>query len=580
MKKSIVAIMAIGLVFGFSSAAQADKTWDAEVDEGGAPANNNWSTGANWVGDGPPLKDGTEAVTFADAGTAGEGVSTNTVDDSWSVKGLTFANTTGKYHTTDLGANTLTVGGNMYVGYNVAGSDVTFKNGTLVVGEDGTPVDLIIGYGKVGASLAVTGRFTGNLNTVTLGYGGRNEDASGVFDLRNATPTQSTFKATTLDIGYGVQDGVKFGTVNLNDTGGVIDALEVTDNLRLGHAVLTMKDKADVTIGYNGHLANLTVGHSDWGGGDFTTEFAPTGKFTAYLNNVVVARGNSEHVATGCTGVFDLSGATIPDDQSTFKATTLQIGCAQKGYMFGTVNLNDTGGVIDALEVTDSLRLGHGVLTMKDKADVTIGKSETERGDLTVGYGYAAGTFTTTFAPTGEFTAYLNDVVVGYGKWSTDVTGVLDLRNATISTFDVSGTMSIGLTDGGRGTVYLSSGDAYADSLLIGSTSTTGNLLQLEGTELMVGDDGADTFDIVLGKGSILFNAYGSKLSVFGVEESVLNAMIDNEQLTVGPGFTPDELSVYCDGEYTHVTLAVPVPEPAGLGLMGLALLAIRRKRS
>lgn len=71
----------------------------------GGGANNNWSTGENWVGDTSPVNDGTALIIFA----ANPGTRTNPfVNTAWSVQGVRFTNAmTSSYR---LGGQTITVG--------------------------------------------------------------------------------------------------------------------------------------------------------------------------------------------------------------------------------------------------------------------------------------------------------------------------------------------------------------------------------------------------------------------------------------------------------------------------------------
>ena len=161
------------------------QTWD-----GGGGANDDWTLGANWVGDVMPGRPATSVVTFNNTDVD----NTNRLDTDWTLNGgMTVANTTGA-HTIDLGGNTLTLnGGTLTVSSGTSpGNAHVFTNGTLKIG-DTSAANVTIGSGNPNyGTMTVNSAFSANLNTVTIAYGSWTAAGSGVLDLRGSTPLQST----------------------------------------------------------------------------------------------------------------------------------------------------------------------------------------------------------------------------------------------------------------------------------------------------------------------------------------------------------------------------------------------------
>ena len=157
---------------------------------------------------------------------------------------------------------------------------------------------------------------------------------------------------------------------------------------------------------------------------------------------------------------------------------------------------------------------------MNAGAEVSIG-SAAARGTLLIGNNGTA-----TFAPSGDFTAYLTSLTVGQKPASgvlQATLGTLDLTNAAIAALDVSGTATIGTVGDGKGVVQLGAGEAYFDNLALGiGTTAPDNLLQIRGTTLTIGDSDTDTFDIGAGTGSLVldFSDPATALKVYGDWES------------------------------------------------------------
>lgn len=429
-----------------------------------------------------------------------------------------------------MGGNS-TASGAMYL--NDAGGVITnlqvaklyLGNGTLtlntgaaiVIGSGATNGDLTVGYGYPGgsATLAPTGPFTAYLgnNTVIVGRSKFPGVVTGTLDLRHATPRQGTFACKTFQIGYDEsKNGLPTGTVYLNDAGGVITNFQV-QTLTIGNGSLTLNAGAAIIIGTSTNCGDLTLGQA-YGGGSAT--LAPTGPFTAYLGTNTVTVGQATANGSAITGTLDLRNA-VPS-QSTFACATLNIGIiAGNRCGTGNVYLNDTGGVITNLQV-QNLTFGNGTLVMKNGSGTTIGSS-INRGSLLMVGGGVGGTEAANLAPTGgTFSAYVTNMVLGQAAG----VGTLNLTNTTLQALDVSGTATIGNSGSGKGIVYLGPGSASFTNLVIGvGTTATGNLLQLAGTTLTIGNGLTNVFTVAPTNSIVLdFSHPLTELKVYGKYDS------------------------------------------------------------
>ncbi|HUW31541.1 MAG TPA: discoidin domain-containing protein, partial [Planctomycetota bacterium] len=115
---------------------------------GAGPGKPEWSNPANWAHRLFPADPG-GVLTFVDDGAGTVGTVTNAVDPpdgSWTVAGLTIANTECQ-HTTDLRGNRLIVDGSLTTGEMLVGQPVTIANGTLQAGTADRPGSIVVGYG-------------------------------------------------------------------------------------------------------------------------------------------------------------------------------------------------------------------------------------------------------------------------------------------------------------------------------------------------------------------------------------------------------------------------------------------------
>ena len=252
----------------------------------------------------------------------------------------------------------------------------------------------------------------------------------------------------------------------------------VAGTLAIGSSALTLGDAASppasMIIGYGRNSAVATLVSSN--------------SFTAYLGGTTVYIGYASN-QPDVTGTLDLRNA-VPT-QTSFACGDLYLGmdagvASGHGYLY----LNDAGGAITNLAVR-SLYFGNGTLTLNNGASIAIGSS-TNSGNLTVGRSRNGGS--ATLVPTGPFTAYLGTgtVTIGQATYMGDVTGTLDLRNATLSqdTFACN-TLNVGIPamyNNGIGTLRLDDGGGVITNLVVRSLYFgNGTLIMKNGAGIAIG---------------------------------------------------------------------------------------------
>ena len=343
----------------------------AETWSGAAAPNLSWGTGVNWGGS-APANPAASLITFTNAGASTvNGTITSVLDASRQLNaGLTFSNTNGNYHVTDLGGNTLTLnGGELRVGYNVKGSSATFQNGTLKIG-DASAASLNVGYGSSSATLTINSDFSANLGTVTIGSANFITSGGGTLDLRNAVLSQSAaFACDSLTIGQngtGSTPGV--GHVYLDDGGRKITALQV-QTLGFYSGTLTLNAGASVTIGSSINRGSLVVGY----GVPATATLTPTGAFSAYLTTLIVGEAN---YTAGASGTLDLRGATL---QALDVSGLVTIGSSRFSYIpgVGQVYLPAGSAYFGGLSMGVNTDPGNNNLLQLKGTTLTIGNSNT-----------------------------------------------------------------------------------------------------------------------------------------------------------------------------------------------------------
>ena len=200
-----------------------------------------WMWGANWLGGSPPdhgdpLGSHAGTLTFAEAGSAEDDSVTNLVNADWLIDGFLGTSTTGN-HTTDLDLHSLTIDGDLLVGYRCKAKNYSMLDGTLQVGTEIAPSRLIVGYTDRNDSTSASGvlalpgvTFSGDLDQLIVGQGGEAQFTYGTLDLQYATIADGVLKANVFRVG-----AVKcaYGDIKLSESSGLTQ-LAALNELRIG----------------------------------------------------------------------------------------------------------------------------------------------------------------------------------------------------------------------------------------------------------------------------------------------------------------------------------------------------------
>jgi len=358
-----------------------------------------------------------------------------------------------------------------------------------------------------------------------------------------------------LRVGY---DRSSLGTLDFG-TGSALTNLAVRGDFRLSDAsgrgeIVNLPENLDITVGTTGGASSMNIAWYHYSAYDVNTTtatLAPVGgHFVGRLAELYVGFNYSGNTGDQ-TGLLDLSQTLVQigDEVNKVKVNTLSIGSrlypngAGNGYATGTVKLPSNITEI----VTGNFHLGHGyhgkgyLDLPRDSMLQTLTASNT----FSIGGGYGGfigyddGGGFKSWLPTGvtvnvglpdsravmyvcrraahnsradngegeltvsngTFSAYLSSLIVGINTddpaGTRTAVGILDLRNATVSAFDVEGDVAVGAQTGsslyagagtgnkdGSGYLHLPACEAAIDgNLSVGDTHATSfGLLDLYGT--------------------------------------------------------------------------------------------------
>ena len=303
----------VGVDLGNNTNLEVDPVWD-----GGSPTSEDWSEGANWVGDSAPLS--TDAVTFN--ATSHKNC---TIDGLVTVKTLTISGYNGII-TQAAGANlTITGTGALYTQ-----SSGTFTGGAANMTVNGTFTVSGGAFTAPSGTMAITG-------AVNLTGGTFNHNNGTVEFLGNAAHTITTA-------------GAVFNNVTFNKTAGSAISITLSDSM---------------TIAGNLVLKN-----------DYSTNLAVVGATSTYP--VITVSGNVEFPATTAVGNITLGSATAGLQPTLVFAGNLSILDGADAILYAHVTLSGsatqqinavTGSIID--NGTWKLNKASGDITLN--SDITIG---------------------------------------------------------------------------------------------------------------------------------------------------------------------------------------------------------------
>ena len=354
---------------------------------------SNWSDALNWQTPGVPAP--TEPVTFNNAATAsgtpfdviGDGSGgvvtsgniNNFVDINITNATLTYANTAGSFHNTQIGSSrTLTVNGALAVNGSSGNVTIFGAGGTLKVNNPANSTTLTIQNGTA-PTLDMSGldTFTGSINQIGVGYNPANAGAnvSGNWYLAktNAITTGGGFSGAgaSLVIGSGTGTGQLFlGQSNALYVDGITMGMATSGNdVMAFNPVLTNNPVAYIR-GILGNASRVTL----WTLGDNTVNInnsTPKGELTndfsagtldALVTTLVVGQGSQGNTAPVVSpkGQFNMGAGRLD-------VTTLKIGSSGSGNPggvgVGIMNVSNGTVVADELDLpASSFASGSGVL--------------------------------------------------------------------------------------------------------------------------------------------------------------------------------------------------------------------------
>ncbi len=397
----------------------------------GLGANDDWSTGTNWsTTPTAPANDGTADIAFGDSPRL-----TPNVDVAWSIKSLTFNNTSGLYV---IGGSALTIGS----------GGITNSNSDLLA-----TIDNDVSVGATQSWTANTGdlSFTGGvvvINTLTV-TGAKNTTFSGALSGTGGLIKDGAGTLTMAGTTGGFTGGVTLnnGILKNGPLGGLPENIGYTihgGTLDLNGNDLTLStlfgDGGTVSL----NSANLTISgtmDSNWGGvfsGDGGLIKSGTSTFeffgaNTYTGGTTVTGGNLQGTATSLQGDIGIT--------NNAKVTFIQAGT---GTYAGVIS-----GAGSVAKIGTGTIVLTGLNTYTDGTTVTDG---TLQGDTDSLQGSNASTSIDVTSPgklsfTQDFDGSFLGVVSGTGGMIKDGTGTVSLTAAntyTGGTTITGGTLQIG----------------------------------------------------------------------------------------------------------------------------------------
>jgi fibronectin-binding autotransporter adhesin len=466
----------------------------------GAGADNNWSTGGNWVGGtAPVLTVGSVQKLDFTGGTRLAPVMNN----SYYINALKFDSSAGAFAIAQSG-NTLTLNGPLPSIIQQSASNQSISGGTIAVSANSV-VD-VSGAGSLTISSALSG--TGSLTKLsggTLALSGNDSAYSGAIGVdagtlqvsgsNNVLGTGSTtvLSGATLQVNSGLTLGNALsltgtgagGNGALNATPGAGNTATLSGAITLGGA--TTINLGSGTLAVNGGITGAGNNLTLTGAGNSTIGSAiTTGTGAVTLNGTGTTTFSGANTYTGMTtvnsGILNLSGTavkgsltvgggTVNDNASNQFASssglTVNTGTFNLGAHTETIsNLSGTGG---------TLALSTGTLTLGGTGSTAFAGSITGSGTLA---NTNTGSLTLTGASAG-FTGTVNlsnGVIVG---GATNATGTSTVNVSGTGNFEVQGGSTLAsnfnLSTNGAATNNGAIENLSGTNTLTGTVSTTAN---------------------------------------------------------------------------------------------------------
>jgi autotransporter-associated beta strand protein len=441
------------------SLACASSAWAANVTWSGSGANNNFSTGANWIGDVAPVAN--DAIIFT--GTPPRLAPTNDATNL-TLTGISFAS----------GASSFAVGGNAL---NLAGNINQSASANQIIS---APLVL----DNVTSAVNVTGGGTLTLGALTLGNAAQSSGVSTI-NINNSVTNSTllvrtnTATANTINIASGATWNTT-GAVTIGAPPTSATATQTVLNVAgLGTWNVTTATNASFNVG-------LGSGNNNFGQPQHTLDM--TG-----LSNFVYSTGAT---GTGIFGVGNLvtrptSTARLANTSNSITAASVVIGDSNQsgGNNSGgssTLFLGAGANVLNANTFTIGNTKGNGAMsfqTTTGSVNIAGQAGGTSRANMTIGRGSSAtDTNTARQVQLAGHTANVqaNNVILGHLNGATGGTtagvitfdtGTFDVNNLTLG-LDQSGSAG----NGARGTFTLGTDASSTGVLNVNTSMLLGNV--------------------------------------------------------------------------------------------------------
>ena len=466
----------------------------------GGGADNNWSTGGNWMGGTAPVTTIGSVQKLDFGGTVRLAPAMN---NSYYINALKFDSTAGAFVIGESG-NTLTLNGTLPSIIQQSASNQTVSGGTIAVSANSV-VD-VSGAGSLTLSSALTGAGSlSKLSAGTLALSGNNSGYSGALNVDAGTlqvsgsnsvlGTGSTtvFSGATLQVNAGLTLGNALsltgagagGNGALYATPGAGNTATLSGAVTLGGA--TTLDLGSGTLAVTGGITGAGNSLTFTGAGNATIASAITtgsggvnlndsGTVTfsganTYTGTTTVNSGTLNLTTTTINGALTIAGGTVNDNASGQLAAadvlTVNSGSFNLGAHTETISsLNGTGG---------TLALSTGTLTLN-------GTASTSYSGLITGAGTLANTNTGSLTLSGASTGFTGNVNLTNGEVvaaGTNATGSATVNVSGTGNFEVQGGSTLAsnfnLSTNGAATNNGAIENTSGNNTLTGNVSVTAN---------------------------------------------------------------------------------------------------------